>query len=112
MGKIHTRENMSPELKRELDLIEQHEEAMRVREYLDGAMESSAYLYATRKSPFEVEFYWDEPEFGSIAKVDLRADLLEVFSDDPEHYKDKIAEFEKAYRAFSDELAAMLKGVA
>lgn len=117
---VRTRENMSPELKRELREIESNEYALLVRSGLDEALKTVAYLHSTLgpttyphnaqdKNPFEVEFYWDDPVFGSIAKMDLRRDLLERFSDDPEVYKDVIATAEKAMRAFADELAALLE---
>lgn len=92
--------------------------ALAVKSYLDSALDVPvAYLHATMSpdkhaqnaNPFEVEFYWDEPEFGSIAKLDLREDLLDKFNDDPEHYKESIRVAEKAMRAFADELAGMLE---
>ncbi|MFD2274778.1 hypothetical protein ACFS07_36415 [Undibacterium arcticum] len=60
---------------------DQHEYALAVKAYLDGALEGGlAYLNSTfgagphyqQSCPLEVEFMWDEPEFKRIALIDLR----------------------------------------
>lgn len=90
-------------------VIEKHSSKI-VDEYLAEAFEggSGTYLYATRRSPFEVALHVDERN-KDVATLDLRKDLLEVFEDDPEEWKDKIIECEKAFRAFADELAALAR---
>lgn len=112
---MHTREKMSPELRAELERIEDHERAAAAKAYLDEALDIPiAFLRAplhpnqNGASPFEVEFFWDEPEFGSIIKFDLREYLLERFVEDPDFYRKQIAATASAMRQFSDELEAIL----
>lgn len=78
-----------------------------VRSEDNDSDDSETYLYATRRTPFEVSLRADGSKYDGKS-VDLREDLLEVFADDPDHYKEKISECEKAFRAFADELLEML----
>lgn len=111
--KIYTRAGMSPELKVELARIEAHEYRIETAEFIKEAIGLIANIYTDDKqgddfNPFKVEFLWDEPEFGILAALDIREDLMERFRDDLEFNHEKMIATERKLRAFADELAGMI----
>lgn len=116
-GRIYrTRETMSEELKRELELIENDERDLALKEMLAEEIDSSmAFLRSNfstfkcdqQERPFGIEFYIEG--IGVVASGDLRNELLERFSDDPEEFKELIVAASKAMRDFADELDLLAK---
>lgn len=90
-----------------------NDEAKIALEYIKSATSIPvAYLHITHHSqpetdPLDVEFYWDEKGFGSIAKVNLREEYLEVFNDDPSRYADQMPGVVASLRGLADEIEAI-----
>jgi hypothetical protein len=111
--KIYTRDGMSPELKSELERIESHECRVEAAGFIKEAIGLIANIYtddtqAEDFNPFKVEFFWDEPEFGVLAALDIREDLMERFRDDPEFHRVNMITSERKLRAFADDLAGII----
>lgn len=93
-------------------------EAMSARDYLQSAIDVPlAYLHATfhfddSADPLDVEFYWDEPGFGSILKMNLREEWLEIFNDDPEKHADRMTKVSASLRSLAEEIDAIRSGQA
>jgi hypothetical protein len=119
MLKLHTRENMSPELRDELEKIEAHERSVIAKGEIDEAIEANIFYlvstfgpdrHAQSANPFEMRAYWDEPGFGCLMKVDLRTEILEKLGSYAEDdVRDLYVSAAKAFRAFADELEAILE---
>lgn len=57
--------------------------------------------------PLDVEFFWDEEGFGSLASLNLREYLLDKFIDDPVNCAALKNVYVSALRSLADELEAM-----
>lgn len=84
---IHTRENMSQELREELDLIEIHERRTLAKDEIDtGIGEFTLYMSSTfgpkenpgsqALNPFEIKLVWDRG-FGVLLKMDFKQEIIE-----------------------------------
>lgn len=84
-------------------------------DFIRGAVEfplaylSSGAIWENRH-PLDVMFIWDESGCGEVARFNLRDDLVEAFSDDPAHYRERMLLTEKALRDLADEIAAIRVG--
>lgn len=81
----------------------------RVKEALNGVAYLRTYGDDSKSRPLDVEFFWDENGFGTLAKINLRDEYIKLFGTNSDHYSSFMLDTVAELRSLANEIELIYK---